>query len=140
MFFPICYNDNNNAMESNMPDRYGNIYYNVTKQFQVTAIVGRKPSNCYIGRARMLESVYENITVKPGDQIQILGGGDFLVTKDDKKVYHIVTEKTSAVETFGDRSYCSAHTRKQTPVDEFMDKLVETKIIVRPANGYLAAP
>lgn len=68
---------------------------NVTQPFTLYRVVGRRPSSVFIdgnrtptagaptGAAqRLWDLVYEQYTVRPGDQIQDRGGGIVLVTKD----------------------------------------------------------
>lgn len=68
---------------------------NVTQPFTLYRVVGRRPSSVFIdgnrspttrapsGKAdRLWDLVYEQHTVRPGDQIQDRGGGIVLVTKD----------------------------------------------------------
>lgn len=105
-----------------MPDVHGNVYYNVTQDLTVNAHVGWEPCKRRIDGSTQ-RSVYEMKTVVPGDQIQLLLGGKFLVTKNGD-VFHIVEKK-----------------HKGDVIDAAdMVKLVETKKVLRPRNGYRSAP
>lgn len=105
-----------------MPDVHGNVYYNVKQELTVNALVGWEPCKKRIDGSTT-RPVYEMKTVVPGDQIQLLLGGKFLVTKNGD-VFHIYEKK-----------------HKGDVIDAAdMTKLVKTKKIRRPVNGYRSAP
>jgi hypothetical protein len=56
-----------------------NIYYAVIEPFTVEARVGLSDSQIYIGSSMALRTIYQTVTVRPGDEIHLLFGGDFLV-------------------------------------------------------------
>jgi hypothetical protein len=60
-----------------------NHYYQVVTPFAVEVLVGHRRSNVSIGTSNVLASIYETITVRPGDELHCLLGGDFLVRKGE---------------------------------------------------------
>jgi len=61
-------------------DRDGqNHYYQVVEPFRIEVVVGHVPANVYIGSSRAWQALYETVTVRPGDELHRLVGGDFLV-------------------------------------------------------------
>lgn len=58
-----------------------NSYFLVKEPFTVQVRRGHVPANVFIGRLRACQTVYEAVTVQPGDEIHDLCGGKFLVPK-----------------------------------------------------------
>lgn len=56
-----------------------NSFYRVAESFDALAVIGCADSETFVGRTRALKNVYLGVTLQPGDQIQNLHGGLFLV-------------------------------------------------------------
>lgn len=61
---------------------YGNLYYEVVEPIFYLDRVGYSPSNSWIGRSQVLESVFVGRNAVPGDEFHLLVGGDFLLHED----------------------------------------------------------
>ena len=110
----------------------GNVYYDVKSQFKVIALAGHTGSNCYIGRSRILQAQYEDVTAKRGDQIHILVGGKFLV-RADGTVRELVVRKTDATDVLL-KNHSGIYV--ETSVIPNMTKVKVAKEIRRPKYGY----
>jgi len=70
----------------------GGRYFKVLAAFPIWVDAGSAPSNASYGNARLLRTVYKEKQARPGDQINILPGGDFLVSESGY-VFKIKLEK-----------------------------------------------
>lgn len=61
-----------------------NKYYTALETFQVLRAVGSKPSNTYIGASRVIDTIYEEVSVLPGEELHDLFGGLFHIDSDGK--------------------------------------------------------
>lgn len=61
-----------------------NKYYTALEPFEVLRAVGTKPSNTYIGRSQVIDTVYETTTVNPGEELHDLVGGLFHVDGENR--------------------------------------------------------
>jgi hypothetical protein len=73
-----------------------NKYWRVTHPFTVEAIVGHEKSNTYIGASMVLQTRYQTITLRPGDEIHELCGGDFAI--HERSVWEFSTRRNEAWE------------------------------------------
>jgi hypothetical protein len=56
-----------------------NRYYAVVEPFTVEVRVGVAGTNIYLGRIQPLQDLYQTVALRPGDELHLLVGGDFLV-------------------------------------------------------------
>lgn len=61
-----------------------NEYYVALEPFQILRATGSRPSNNYIGRSQVIETIYEEVEVRPGDELHDLVGGLFHIDSDGK--------------------------------------------------------
>ena len=63
-----------------------NKYYTAISPFQILRKAGSKPSNTWIGASRVIDTIYEEVTVMPGEELHDLCGGLFHI--DGEGVSH----------------------------------------------------
>lgn len=63
-----------------------NKYYTALESFTLLRLVGSKPSNTWIGRSRVLDRIYTEVQVLPGEELHDLCGGLFHI--DGEGVSH----------------------------------------------------
>ena len=56
-----------------------NVYYVVTKPFDINILVGHKKSNTWYGAANLLQPLWKAMKTRKGDEIHYLHGGLFFV-------------------------------------------------------------
>lgn len=61
-----------------------NKYYVALEPFEVLRASGSKPSNTWIGASQVIDTIYETVTVQPGEELHDLVGGLFHVDGDGK--------------------------------------------------------
>ena len=54
-------------------------YYEIATPFTIEVQVGLVPANVWIGRSQALQALYETVTLRAGDELHCLPGGDFFV-------------------------------------------------------------
>lgn len=59
-----------------------NRFYVALAPFDILVAVGSKPSNTFIGRSQVIDTIYEARRVMPGEEIHDLVGGTFYVDGD----------------------------------------------------------
>jgi hypothetical protein len=71
-------------------------YYEIATPFTIEVLVGRKPANVWIGRSQALQALYETVTLRTGDELHCLPGGDFLIRAGE--VFDFATRRHDASE------------------------------------------
>jgi len=74
-----------------------NHYYQVVTPFAVEVLVGYRRSNVSIGTSNVLASIHETITLRRGDELHCLAGGDFLVRAGEAFEFHTRRHEASDV-------------------------------------------
>ena len=64
-------------IDGNMKNRY----YQVVTPFDVEVRVGVAEAHVWVGRLQALQDLYQTVTVRPGDEMHLLVGGDFLIRR-----------------------------------------------------------
>jgi hypothetical protein len=57
----------------------GNHYFRVNAPFEILVKIGLRPAQAFIGSSQILQTLYEPVMTRAGDEIHALVGGDFLV-------------------------------------------------------------
>jgi hypothetical protein len=115
--------------ETNLPK--ANSYFRVIESFEVLGVAGHKASNTWIGSSQVLDPVYERLTLKPGDEIHNLYGGEFAL--HNGKVWKIVL-KEDPKHIFEKRYLPDHHT---WPLDSLQQiTKTEARVVRYATNGH----
>jgi hypothetical protein len=107
-----------------------NQYFAVKEPFTIEVRVGLADSQVFIGSSMALQDLYETVTVRPGDQLHLLVGGDFLVR--GWQAYEFDTRRHEAFEVM----LHPAPADPDLPWDH-LTRIHESATRI-PANGYRA--
>ena len=110
------------------PNRaHENQYFRVIEPFTVEVEVGLAKSQVFIGSSMALEKVYQTVRLRPGDELHLLVGGDFLVRQGE--AWSFGTRRQAAFEIM-------LHPAPFDPQLPFEKLAAITGAPIRPQAGY----